>query len=65
MSDEKTKPTATENLMFEDGERRIDIIVAYEANAELDPQRQKYFDNLKKLGLEFEQAKTVSRFFLI
>ncbi|XP_066910588.1 anoctamin-4-like isoform X4 [Clytia hemisphaerica] len=57
MSDEKTKTPAAEDLMFEDGVRRIDIIFAYEANAELDPQRQKYLDNLKVLGLEFEQAK--------
>ena len=61
MEDSKpSKSTASENLMFEDGVRRIDIIVAYEANAAHDPHRQKYFDNLKVLGLEFEQAKQVS-----
>lgn len=60
---EKKRSDASKTLYFEDGERKIDCIVAYEVDPEDDDAdkkeqfRQTYFNNLQEKGLVLEKAE--------
>lgn len=64
MADKKQK-----YLYFDDGERKIDCIIAFDVPAEdddaasKDSYRKTYFENLQKKGLEIEKADCKQVFF--
>lgn len=59
---DKKKSEATKSLYLEDGERKIDCIIAYEVDLEDDDTAKKegyrdtYFKNLQEKGLILEKA---------
>ena len=59
---EKKSDDSQKDLCFEDGERKIDCIIAYEVlvddedAATKEAHRESYFKNLEKRGLQIEKA---------